>query len=197
MIYELARDVGLSLEARKFPVRVVYGPERTAREGYDPVIVIERDRAGSDSLEPAHGFQRNPRKVMTRMRAVRATIYAASPLPGAMIQDHERECEKLVDALLVAIHEWQTAERAGVLAVTEARYMSASERNDVETWPGVVYVLRFRVPFAVQKLTYLGTPRPEAVLDGVSTNCHTSVDTITLDVTLGSLTVAGTGTVTS
>lgn len=166
MIYEMSRDIGARLEAAKFPVRVVYGPEQTAREIYDPVIVIERDRGGSDRITPPQGQQSNPRKYMTRWLAARATIYAKSSLDGATVWDHERECEKLVDGLLVALTEWQTAERAGAINVAEARYLAASERNDVETWAGVVYVLRFSVPRAVFKLTYLGEARPTQALSG-------------------------------
>lgn len=176
MIYTLARDVGAKLLARKFPVRVAYGPERLQREGYDPVIVIERDRGGSDRIGPAVGVQRNARKRMVRMLAVRATIYAVSTLPGAMIHDHERDCERLIDALLVALDEWQAAERAGALEISEARYLAAADRNDVETWPGVVYVIRFFVRRAVYALTYEGDAKPEAAAPGFMNATRAALD---------------------
>jgi hypothetical protein len=50
--------------------------------------------------------------------------------------------------------------------ITEARYLVASEYNDVETWPGVVYRLRFRVPRGVFAVTYEGSARPEQELAG-------------------------------
>jgi hypothetical protein len=194
VIYEMARDVGARMLARKFPVLVVYGPERMQRESYDPIIVIERDRGGSDGLAAASGQQRNPRKIMTRTLAVRASIYARSSLPGAMVQDHERECERLVDGLLVALFEWQTAERAGAVSVSGARYLSAADRNDVETWPGVVYELRFNVPRAVFAMTYEGEAKPTAAILGIRSrtevsapgfDAETGCDTITQHVAVG------------
>lgn len=168
MIYTMHRDIAAILAARKFPVRVIYGPERTVRESYDPTIVIERDRNGSDRVTAPVGQQTNPRKYAMRSLAVSATIYTVSTLPGAMIQDHERECEKLIDAFIVALYEWQASARAGAVAIGEARYLSAADRNDVETWPGVAYRLRFTVPRAVQALTYQGEARPTGQAAGVS-----------------------------
>jgi hypothetical protein len=110
---------------------------------------------------------------MTRMLAVSATIYARSSLPGAMVQDHEHVCEQFVDALLVSLYEWQASEQAGAISVSEARYLTAADRNDVETWPGVVYVIRFSVPRAVFALTYLGEAKPTGAASGVSS--HTQV----------------------
>jgi hypothetical protein len=176
MIYALARDIDARLTARKFPVRVVYGPERTTREGYAPVIVVERDRTASDTVGPPKGTQRNPRKYMTRTLAVSATIYAQSSLPGAMIQDHERSCEQLVDAFLVSLYEHLAAEQAGTISVSSARYLAASERNDVETWPGVVYVIKFFVPRAVLALDYTGEAKPTAAAPGFVNAVRVSID---------------------
>jgi hypothetical protein len=171
VIYSMARDIDARLAARKFPVRVIYGPERTVREGYDPIIVIERDRGAADSVEAPKGSQTNPRKYAQRVLAVSATIYMCSRLPGAMIQDHERECEKLIDAFIVALLEWQTSERAGSILINAGRYLTAADRADVETWPGVVYSISFAVPRAVFALTYQGEARPEAEVLGFDHDC--------------------------
>jgi hypothetical protein len=207
VIYSMARDLEDRLRARKFPVRVIYGPERTMREGYDTAIVLERDRGGSDTVRAATGVQNNARKLMTRGLAVRATIYAASTLPGAMVQDHEHLCEQLVDAVLVEIFQWQTGERAGALSIAEARYLAAADRNDVETWPGVVYVLRFAVPRAVFVKTFEGAAKPTYTLPGFQNRTNVSAPgyapevgcddahSASLSVTLDPLTLAGTGTV--
>jgi hypothetical protein len=169
MIYELSRDLQDMLRARKYPVTVEYGPERTLRDGYpENVILIERDRESGDSVETAHGSQRNPRKMRTRKLGAIATIWARSNLPGARIGDHERACEGLVDALIISLEEWGTEARAGDIPITSARYATAADHNDVETWPGVVYLLRFQVPRGMLRRDYTGEARPESPFTGVS-----------------------------
>lgn len=164
-IYSLMQDVETKLRARKFPSAFEYGPNRTARTGYfDHAIVFERDRKATDLVSPAKGWDNNPRKMRTRELCVQVLIYAQSRLDGAMVNDHEGECEQIVDALLIALAEWGSEGRAGELPITEARYLSAAEYNDpatpTEVWPGVVYVLRFRVPRGVSARDYTGAARP-------------------------------------
>lgn len=157
MIYEMARDVAADLAARKYPVAVSYGPERVTRDGYPQgVIVVERDRDGSDAVTPPKGQVNNPRYKGVRTLAVKATIYARSSLDGPLIGDHERECEKLVDAFIVALEDWGTESKAGYIAITAAKYLDASARADTEQWPGVIYELRFAVPRGVYKRDYVG-----------------------------------------
>ena len=78
-LYGMSRDVAELLRAKKFPLRVHYGPERMHREGYpENVIVFERDREASDTLAAPRGVQRNPRKMRLRMLTGIATVYARS-----------------------------------------------------------------------------------------------------------------------
>lgn len=167
MIYNLARDLDTRLAARLFPVRVAYGPERCVREGYDPFVLLERDREASDKIGPPVGSQRNPRLITVRALAVVALIYARSTLPGARVEDHEHDCEQVVDALITELYAWGSEGRTGGIAFTEARYLAAADRNDVETWPGVVYRLKFSVPRGVRVLDYVGAGRPTGTPAGV------------------------------
>lgn len=173
MIYSLMRDVETKLRARKFPSAFVYGPERVTRTGYfDHAIVFERDRKATDLISPCHGWNNNPRKMRVRELCVMATVYAQSRLDGAMVNEHEKECEQIVDALVIALAEWGVEGKAGELPITEARYLSAEEYTDpaapAEVWPGVVYVVRFRVPRGVSARDYTGAARPIGAAAAVS-----------------------------
>jgi hypothetical protein len=87
----------------------------------------------------------------------------SSAVAGARINEHEHECDALVDACLVELFAWGEESMAGVIPVVEARYLSAEERAPgAETLPGVVYVLRFGVPRGVFVRDYEGTARAEA-----------------------------------
>lgn len=162
MLYEMHHDLRGMLEALGFPTRWVYGPTPTDVQSYpDSLIVIERDRQASDTIRAVQGVQRNARKMRVRDLVAQIRIYARSTVPSAHIGNHERECEKIVDALIIALEEWGTAGRAGDIPIKEAKYLSAEERQDVEVWPGVVYSLKFAVPRSVQKRDYAGQARPE------------------------------------
>ena len=166
MIYDLARGVDTIMQARSYPVRVVYGPERLKRgTPTDSVIVVERDRDAGDQFQPTQGVRVNTRRVATRMLGARATIWAKTNLAGARVNEHEAYCEQLVDAFYVAVHEWmQAATGVATFGVSEAKYLAAHELADVEAWTGVVYSLRWRVPRGVYSTDYhgLGLPTGEA-----------------------------------
>lgn len=170
----MMKDVAGIFTARKFPVRFVYGPERVNRELRHTVIIVERDRDQTDQVRATQGTQRNAPKVRVRDLAVKATIFARSSVSSAMIQEHERFCEQLVDALIVALEEWGTETKAGDIPITEGRYAKAEDHNDVETWPGVAYVLRFRVPRSVMAKTYAGEAKPTQALGGFSNRTDVS-----------------------
>jgi len=165
MLYEMHHDLRQMLEDLGFPTRWVYGPTPTDIENYpDSLIVIERDRNASDTIRSVQGVQRNARKLRVRDLAAQIRIYARSTVPSAHIGNHERECEKIVDAVIVALAEWGAAARAtgsNGIVPTEAKYLSAADREEVEIWPGVVYSLKFEVPRSVQKRTYAGAAQPE------------------------------------
>jgi hypothetical protein len=173
-VYQLSRDVQTLLHDKGFPLRVHYGPERTHREGYpDNVVIFERDREASDTLGPARGAQRNPRKLRSRGLQGVVTLHVRNSKASAHIGDHETLCEKFVDALLVALVKWATATAAIDFAINESRYLSADERlaaageqlpgvdaTKIEQWPGVVYRIKFTLPRALFDLDYAGDGSP-------------------------------------
>lgn len=169
MIYRMARDVGEAMRARGFRVREEYGPERTQRDGYyGGVIVFERDRESGDRYEAPRGAKRNARKIATRMLGVVATVYAQSAVSGARVNEHESECEALVDGLLASLYDWFERTRAGVFTPISLGYVPASDRDDTEVWPGVVYQVRFQVPRAVSVLDYQGIGAPTGAANSIS-----------------------------
>lgn len=191
MIYELSRDLEAMLRARSYPYRVHYGPniaQQAQRQSHDPRIIVERARGQSDTVRAPQGNRPNARAKYVRELAAQITIYAKSSLPGARVSDHERECERIIDAVIVALYNWGAEGRAGAIGYTSAQYLTAADRDDVESWPGVVYVLQISVPRGVSELTYTreasGTPgeaRPEAEVSAVQNQTRVRMHPATED----------------
>ncbi len=173
MIYEMSRDLRGMLRKRRFPYAVHYGPERAKRGAGSRGITFERE---PDSVEEPHGQQGNPRKHATRRLGVRATVYAKSSLPSAHQGDHERECEAIVDALIVALAEWGVAARAGRPVFVETRYATAAELAAGEQWPGVVYLIRFTIGRGVYARDYNGAGKPIGIPGNVSSTTRVRYD---------------------
>jgi hypothetical protein len=177
MIYRMATDLEGRLHARKFPLRVYYGPERLTREmGRSLVILIRRDREQGDTARAVVGANRNPRAVGVRDLGVIADVYAAANVAGARANEHEHLCDAVVDALLCALYEWGTASGAGAIPVTESRFLTDAEREGEEVCPGMVYRLRFRVPRAIKVRDYEGNALPESAPSGLSTHTRVTAD---------------------
>lgn len=189
-LYPLSKDVQDLLRAKKFPLKVLYGPERTHREGYpENVVIFERDREVSDSVTAPRGVQRNPRKMRTRGLASIVTIYTRNSRAGARIEDHETLCEKFVDAVLVAIETWAKVGGAVECPITESRFLSFAERlaaakehapgvkaEACEQWPGAVYRIKFVVPRALMDLNYAGDGLPEGTLAAPGIQSRTELE---------------------
>ena len=166
MIYRMAMDVGAALTARKFPIRVEYGPEQTQRVAPQTVIIIDRDRGASETIGAAHGTERNPKKVGARFLPCRALVYACSTLADARLNEHEHECDRFVDGLLSALYDWAKLEQTAV-NVTGARFAAKADGvDDLESWPGVVYLVTFTVGRGVYRMTYTGAGQPEGTVAG-------------------------------
>src|SRR5689334_16495631 len=117
----MARDVGAALRTRLFPYHVHYGPERTDRNGVDPVIVWGRDRLANEPVTAAAGTGPHVRsgppttlepKKADRKIGAEVRLYVRSSVPGAMVQDHEEECDYLADAVIGEIIDWAKANKA-------------------------------------------------------------------------------------
>ena len=184
MIYTMTREIAVALNARGFPVEICYGKARQRLSSDVGIkgrrIVIDRDRTRSDSIEPFPGGQRNPRALSVRGVAVEALISAESPLAGARQNEHEHDCDQIVDAFLVELREWCVAARAGEPPIDEARYLGPNDYPPEEAPPaGVTYRVRFRVPRAILRRAYDGTGEPTGTI--ASPGVAFSVLRVTLD----------------
>ncbi len=164
MIFDQAQAISAEMAKRKFPITFAYGPQRQPHALGSYVIVIERDRDTPDTLKPVTGAHKNPPHVANRELAVKAVCYVRSPLPGATIAEHEIDCEQIVDGLLVSVmRTGRIASNAASIEIGESRYLKPGEvdyPDGVETWPGVAYLLRWRVARAVQVLDFKAAPLP-------------------------------------
>jgi hypothetical protein len=161
MLYDFAREVQAMLSAQHYPVRVSFGYEPARRGAYrGHHIVLEHDDSG-DTVGPALGAKRNPRMVRSRYLGCKAEIYVRSSLPAAHRGDHERECEKVVDALIAAFYKLGGR---GVITVKGGKYEPGKDAPDgtQEKWPGVCYVLRFSLPRGVYDREYVAEQNPGA-----------------------------------
>lgn len=168
MIYRMMRDIEAALHAQLYPIDFAYEPTQPrqsyARRGFVEVL---RDTSKGEKIGPPVGVRTNPRSVGVRYLGVQWTISAQSGVDGAMRNDHEHECDLYVDAIQCAIHEWGQVSGAGVIEFTEARYLSAAERDGADLVSDVAYLLRFYVPRGVVKRTYEGSARPTATVAAV------------------------------
>jgi hypothetical protein len=157
MLYELSKDLQALLAAKKYPVKVRFGPERVMRDKYREghAIVIEHDPDAGDRLLAPPGAKHHSRMLRARVLGAKATIYARSSLPNAHRGDHERECEKIVDALTCAMYKWGAEAKVGDLPVSKMGFLAAPP-DGPEVWPGVVYEIRFGVPRGVYDRDYVG-----------------------------------------
>lgn len=163
MINLLAESVQEALRVGDYPVDCVYGPLPVTYERYPHgLLVFERARDASDTFAAPMGTRnQNPLYRAARTVAAQLLIYAcAEQLEGARIEDHEGECEDLVDQTYIAIEEWAKLITHAGPTIVEARYLSAAERNDEQVWPGVVYRVKFSVLRAVVKQSKSGEIRP-------------------------------------
>lgn len=177
MIYEISRAVDARLRSKKFPVHVTYERSELIQAGIqDQRVTMMRDTDQGDSFAAPIGAHQNPRKRADRQVGGRALLWVRSSLPGAMIGDHERLCDTLVDATFCALLEAaRVVCRVGSLTVGECKYLSPKELVDLgvaasvtDSWSGVVYSMRFKAPRGVYDVDYAGNGLPETTLNGIT-----------------------------
>lgn len=188
MIHQLALDLEARLHARQYPVRVEYGAdERLARGAATSYEIMIRRAPKGDAVRSIVASRTEPRNKLVRDLAVEATFYVQSRHSGAMAHEHERDCDALVDAFLVALHGWTVESKAGTsVDVTESRYLSPDEYNGSETFFGVVYRLVFNVARGVADKIYEDGAQLAAVIKTVSTATSVAIaDSVTREETDG------------
>jgi hypothetical protein len=151
----MCRNVQTMLVARKFPIRIVYGPLFPTPEACsNGLVIIERDPDSDDVAQSSR--QANTSKRAIRIMACRATVFGQSSVASARRNEHEHECETLVDGLHSALDIWCEGARSLPLQFGGGRYAKPGEINFVEKFSGVQYVFKFGVARSVDAREYEG-----------------------------------------
>jgi hypothetical protein len=161
LLYEISKEIDALLQIREVPHRIVYGPERAASNSER--IVIEHDRSG-DSFDMT-GITSNPKSFAVRWQGAIARIFAKDPISMARVQDHERRAEAVLDRLIVCIDRVRST-RKNNLRIASGAFVNPRDLEGSETWPGVVYELRFSIDRAVLDRKWDNSARPEGTLEG-------------------------------
>jgi hypothetical protein len=167
MIHEVSVDLAANLKAQGCPIVVVDGPEptKTATFGRERIVI---EHADSDSYAPPWSQQRNPHKCMTRNIGAKLTIYAKSPKAGALVFEHRRRCEQILDMVLCALSKVAAVRKHnGGFLPTGGRFITPADLEASERPGGAVYELNFAVQRAVNDVTWSGDAQPEATVGGV------------------------------
>ncbi len=165
--YIMAREVAEGLISRGYPVEVLYGNTRlsSAVGVVGRRIVVERDRRGPEAYGSFPGGQPNPRPAGVRGLAIVATVYAQSLTSGAKVEDHEYDCDRLVDAFFSELVEWCSDAGTDYPEVVEARMLGQDDFPPGGWPPGAVYRLRFRVKRAIVRRDYDGDAEPTGMIE--------------------------------
>lgn len=178
MIYQMARDVAAMLAADGFPVTIVYGETPITAASIvarSHSIEFARDRQNGDKISNPQGAKRDPRSkvVAVRLVGVRVVIRARVSVTGARINEHEHECDDLVDAVIARLTQWTTAAKCGGDPEwRESRYLAEDELGaDAPATgghvSGVAYLLRFGIPRGVTARRYDGVGSPTTKFAGI------------------------------
>jgi len=167
MIYEISRQVESYMRSKGYPYRVHFGPEFPGRDhpGSNGVV-MQRSQDRSDRFGAAQGNARNPKYLVQRGMAGDAFVYARSSLPGAARQDHERECESVIDMVTAGLY---STTRQKPLTLDGGRYLTSKEiaaLTKIEQWNGAVYLLQFTVARGVTDHAYDGSGDPTGQITG-------------------------------
>lgn len=180
MIFAIVEGVKAQLASHEFPVKVSIGPERptTSRRHH---VVVERDRDRDETIEAPIGSSVNPARVFVRRPAYAARVYAADYVSAALPWEHDREVDKLVDGVLVALRDW--AQEQGALFVpTGGRPLPPTDVDGAETIArGACYELRFTMARSVDRKRYDGTARDTAVVADFESTTRVSLDGTTFE----------------
>lgn len=180
MIFAIVEGVKEQLAAHEFPVKVSIGPERptTGRRHH---VVIERDRERDETIAAPMGSAVNPSRVFVRLPAYVARVYAADYVAAALPWEHDREVDKIVDGVLVALRDW-AQEQGAIFAPTGGRPLPPKEVDGAETIArGACYELSFTMARSVDRKRYDGTANDTATIADVQNATRVSLDGTTFE----------------
>jgi hypothetical protein len=167
MIREVAVDLQANLRAKGCLVDVVVGPEatNTVTFGRERIVIEHGD---SDSFQPAWSQSVNPKRFMTRLIGAKGTIYSKSPKAGALVFEHRRRCEQILDMTLAALSRVHAVRNGkGAFLPSSGRFITPDDLAASERPGGAVYEFTFTIQRGVTDVTWTGDAQPEAEVGGV------------------------------
>lgn len=170
MIHEIGVEIQAALASRGCPFAVVDGPEVTTTTTWTRErIVIEEDAEGSDTFAAVRGSHVNPKLRAVRKVAIKLTIYAQEPAPGAMYFEHRRRCEHVLDLLISSLYD-VAAKRKNAYELTGGKFTTPDDFKNTDARGGAVYRLSLNFERGVADRAWDGTKQPEATMGDGSGN---------------------------
>lgn len=143
MLFEFTREVALRL--RNYPVDVGFGDER-----FDRTLVVDNritvKQKGPETWGPPIVTQQGPKPALwTRNVGVSAFFEIRSDAGGAGVIEHQRECNRIVEAFMSAA--FITAQRRGTPIVGQSALSPGfAELSDgPDGWSGSTYEVTFQL----------------------------------------------------
>lgn len=167
-LYDFARYAAGYFARWGFPCEVLFENDRVAaalREDYADRVVVSYDKTTGDQPVPITGAHRG-RAFSQLLEGATIEVFARYNVEGARASEHQYLARIYRDAAICALVEWASVTRSPGVRVAGGRFLSRSERSDVEQWPGAVYQLRMVAPHLVAQARFEGTWKPETILQG-------------------------------
>lgn len=174
MIHDLAVSLQATLRAHKCPITVVEGPERTKPTTYaNERVVVEEPEDKSTRTAAPRSQSINPKRVLTAADPVRVTVYAKSPVKGALDFEHVTRARAVVDLVLVGLKEFVSTNKLA-WQLPEYRRIRPADLEQSERSPGAAYQIDLAIERSVTDRDWNGAAAPEATI-GASTIKHTDL----------------------
>jgi hypothetical protein len=165
VIHEIGVELQAQLQSKLCPIPVIDGPEfRPTATFARERIVIERDMSSTDGYaQPGTGARHradvNPRTLMTRVIAVKLTLYVKNPSAGSTYWEHQRRLDTLLDMVLCGLYN-VVKPRQNLLTIRSGKYVLPEDLKASETPGGAVYELLVTIDRGVADRNWDGTAEP-------------------------------------
>jgi hypothetical protein len=157
MLYEVSRDVGTALRAKGCPFGVVYRQRLARVVGVLENVVELAPDEQPGTVGPPKAVGGNPARRFTWFVPGSAGVHAVAKVAGARAQDHERQADRAVESLLVALDDVLRGGRRLLWTVRGITPVELEDAADSETPLGVVREVRFEIQRGVFAVKWDGS----------------------------------------
>lgn len=153
MMHELALELATELRSVGCPLPVVDGPEAssTATWGRERIVV---EHATGDRFTAPLSQRPTPKHRFVRVVASKITIFAQSPRAGALLWEHRRRAEHVLDLVLCAMAKIL---RRNQFTTGTGGFVDPPDAQGTQTRAGAVYELSWTMARAVIHQAWDGT----------------------------------------